>query len=472
MPGVNVKLVSAPTAEFNPTATGKWFCVQLLERGPISKPILVTSMTEFKELVGSRVGYSAMWDAAETFFEEGGSELFLGRVVGKTPVIAKVELEDSTKAKALIVAAESPGEWGNSLWVAVVKGVASESFRLAIYEGPAAEAATLVQESPDLLTQVAAVAWAEESPYVNVTVGTGTKIPAVAAAVALTGGTYDAAEVETANWSAALALFGPELGCGQVSAPGITSEAVAKLVEAHAEANNRIAVLDLVSTATPATLIAAALPLRTAPGARRSAAYAPWAVIPGLAAGAPRTVPYSAVQAGIFARNDASATPPPVGEAAAGTFGQPRFAVGLAHEWTRAVREELNNASVNVARTLPSGVIETYGNRTLVSPTVEPAWEEVSSARLYMFIWAEGENLLGPVVFKNIDPKNLLFSKVEGLLSGFLKSLGGMLWSYSVSTGPSVNTPTTIKAKEVRANIEVKPSEIAETAALNISVAA
>ena len=94
MPGVSVKIESASTAAFNAAATGKWFCVQLLEKGSITKPIFVTSMAEFRELCGGRVSYSSMYDAAETFFEEGGSELFLGRVVGETPVAASLVLKD------------------------------------------------------------------------------------------------------------------------------------------------------------------------------------------------------------------------------------------------------------------------------------------------------------------------------------------------------------------------------------------
>jgi hypothetical protein len=470
MPGVTVKIESAPTAEFNPTASGKWFIAGLFERGSTTKPILVTSMTEFAQLVGNRISYSGLWDVAETFFEEGGSELFLARVVGKTPVAASLVLKHTAEA-SLKVAAKNVGEWGNELYVEVVI-VSGEEYKLVIYEG-GTTAAHVVEESPVFKTQVEAVAWSEESPYVTVTKEAGTSPPTVLAAKALSGGTYAASEIETAGWKEAFARFDEELGIGQVSAPGNGTEAINKIVEEHGEANNRTPVLDFVNTGVAATVKAAALALSTVVGARRSAPYAPWATIPGLAGGAPRTVPYSAVQCGIFARNDASATPAPVGEASAGENGRPRFAIGLAHEWTKAEREELNNSGVNVARTLPSGVIETYGNRTLASVTgAEPAWEEVSSARLYMFIEGEGEALLEEAVFKNIDPKNILLSKVEGDLSRFLGSLGGMLWSYSASTGPSVNTEATKKAKEVRANVEVKASPIAENVVLSLSVAA
>jgi phage tail sheath protein FI len=464
MPGVKVNIESAPTAIFDPAAPGKWFCAQLLEKGPTNKPILITSMSEFEQLAGGRVPYSFMYDAAEAFFEEGGSELFLARVVGKTPVAASVILKHTAEA-SLKVEAKSVGEWGNELAVAVVI-VSGEEFKLQIYLNK-----VLVEESPTLKTQVAAVAWSEGSAYVTITKEAGTTNPTVLAEKALSGGTYDSTEVETVDWETAFALFDEELGCGNCSAPGITAEATLKIVEGHAEANNRTAILDLPNTGVKVTLISEAAPLKKATGARRSALYVPWATIPGIAAGAPRTVPYSAVQAGIFARNDASSSPPPVGEPSAGTNGQPRYAHGLTHEWTKQEREELNNANINVARTVATGAIETYGNRTL-APESEPAWQEVSSARLFMYIDAEGEALLESAVFKNIDPKNILLSTIEGDLTSFLKSLGGALYSYSVSTGPDVNTEATKKAKEVRANVEVKPSEIAENVVLNLSVAA
>jgi len=467
MPGVNEKISNAPTARFSPTATGKWFCAQLLERGSTAKAILVTSMQQFKELVGSRVAYSVMWDAAQTFFEEGGSELFLARVVGATPVSASLVLK-STAEESLIVKAANPGEWGNTLemTVAIVGG---EEYTLTLSEG-----GVEIAKSPTLKTQLAAVAWAAEvvPSYITIAVGSGTKSPTVLAAKALSAGTYDAAHVEPAQWKAALALFGPELGAGQVSAPGITSSTTQIAVEEHAEANNRVALIDLTDSGVVATLTAAVSSLRTATGARRSAAYTPWAKIPGLALEAPRTVPYSAVQAGIIARNDASATPPPVGEAPAGTAGRPRYAIGLTQEWTRAQREELNNGSVNVARTLPSGVIETYGNRTLVKPELEPAWQEISAVRLYMYVLSAGEAELEGATFKNIDNRNILYSNVEGRLTGMLKNLGTMVEFYAVSTGPTVNTPAVRKAKEVRADVEVKAPQVAETVTLNLSVAA
>jgi hypothetical protein len=137
------------------------------------------------------------------------------------------------------------------------------------------------------------------------------------------------------------------------------------------------------------------------------------------------------------------------------------------------VREELNAASVNVVRVMPDGSIQTYGNRSLVKPELEPAWEEFSSSRLYMYVWSKGEEILEGAEFKNIDNHNILFGNIEGKLVGMLMELGDQITNNpatAVNCGPSVNTKATIAAKEVRANIEIKPSQIVETATLNISV--
>jgi hypothetical protein len=467
MPGVNVKLINAAAAKTNPTSTGKWFCVQQSERGSTTAPTLLTSMTDFLKYLGKRVIYSVMWDAAEAFFEEGGSEIIFARVVGPAAVIAKVELA----TKSLIVAAKNAGEWGNALKVQVVAGEGESTYRLKIFEGT-----TQVEETKDLKTQVDAVAWSATSSYVTITVGIGEAAPEVKAAVSLTGGTDDRAKIVPASYEAAFATLPPELGCGDASVPGVTSSGAQEALEKHTELTNRSGIVDLTDSSTAATLISAASPLRSATGARRCAAYAPWALIPGLAQEAPRKVPYSAIQAGILARNDASSNPPLVAHPAAGERGKPRYAIGLSQEgWTRTVREELNASSVNAVRVMPDGTIQTYGNRSLVKPELEPAWEEFSSSRLFMYVWSRGEEILESAEFKNIDTHNILFGNIEGKLVGMLMELGDEIANNpatSVNCGPSVNTKTTIAAKEVRAAVEVKPSEVVETATLNISVGA
>ena len=471
MPGENVNLTNAAVPLSRPADTGKLFVPGPLERGSTSEPIIVHGMPEFKAKAGGKISQSYLYDGAEAFFQEGGETLILGRQVGTTPVAASVELENVGAAKVLKVAAKSVGEWGNALTVQVKAGGVEGSYRLVIAENGVA-----VEESTDLLTQAAGATWStEHSTHVTVTVLGGSGNPKVVAATALTGGTADLAHLTTATAEAAVALWPYDLGCGQVSSGGNTSSATQTAILAHCEINNRTPLPDLQDTTTSGTLVSAVSSLHTVTGARRGAPYAPWAIIPGSAPGTTRKVPYSFIQAGIFARNDATSSPPNVNEPSAGENGKPRYAIGLTAEWNRATRETLNEAGINVARIMPDGSIETYGNRTLVNPETEPAWGTISAARLFMYVISQGEIILRRFTFKTIDPHGLLFGRIAGELKAFLGSLGNQISNNAneaVNTGPSVNTPETLVRKELCAAIEVLPSPDAETATLNITARA
>ncbi|MFZ1927394.1 MAG: phage tail sheath N-terminal beta-sandwich domain-containing protein [Solirubrobacteraceae bacterium] len=467
MPGVNEKIAEAPSTPSDPTDTGKLFVLAQVERGSTTEHITCHSMPEVLAKVGGKIAQSYLRDALEAFFEEGGSTVLLARVVGATPVAASVELETAGHAKSIKVAATNVGEWGNNLKVQVKAGEAENSYRLLITEN-----SNPVSESPDLLTQAAAVTWSEGNAYVTVTVLGGSGVPAVVAATELTGGTQDFSHVTTPSWEAALALFPHDLGCGQFSILGNTTEAVQKAVLKHCEEKNRCFLADLTNTTTSATLITAAASLRTVAGARRGAAYAPWAIIPGLAPGTTRIVPYSAIQAGIIARNDASEKVPPINEPSAGENGKPRYAIGLTAEWSRSTREVLNEGSVNVARNMPGGGIETYGNRTLVKPETEPAWEEFTASRLYMYVLSEGEAIMETFEFKQIDRFRVVFSRVGAKIQAFLETLGTQLANNpaeAVNTGPGVNTEQTTKEKKIIAAVTIQPAGIAETAEFNLT---
>ena len=467
MPGVNLKIAEAPATPAEPTDTGKLFVLAQTERGSTSEHIPCHSMAEVLARTGGKISQSNFRDAIEAFFQEGGSTVLLARVVGATPVAASVELETAGHAKSIKVAAANVGEWGNNLKVQVKAGEAEGSYRLLISEN-----GQPVSESPDLLSQVAAVTWSEGNAFVTVTVLGGSGIPAVIEATALTGGTQDFAHVTTPNWEAALALFPRDLGCGQFSILGNTTEAVQKAVLKHCEEKNRRFLPDFVNTTNSATILTAAASLRTIPGARCGAGYAPWAVIPGLAPGTTRIVPYSAIQAGILARNDASEKVPPINEPSAGENGKPRYAIGLTAEWPRATRELLNEGSVNVARVMPGGEIETYGNRTLVKPESEPAWEEFTASRLYMYVISQGEAIMETFEFKQIDRFGIVFSRCGGKLRAFLETLGTMLYNNpaeAVNTGPGVNTAQTIKEKKIIAAVTIQPAGISETAEFNLT---
>jgi phage tail sheath protein FI len=458
-PGTDVLIRETPPARSAPTDTGVWFVAGLAEKGPTS-PVLITSMAEYAEFFGVRVSYGLLYDALDAFFHEGGNRAYVQRVLGPAAVSASRNLLDAGAAITLVATALNPGDWANDVDIAVVAGVGGGTFVLVIREG-----AVEVERSPDLADQAAAIAWSQSSDYIRLTAGASSNDPAVAAAALLTGGTDDRASITDTHWLVALDKFEKELGPGQVSYPGRTTGTAHTQLLAHAAANRRIALLDFPDTSSKTTLIAAAAAI-TANG-RWGAAFAPWAIIPGVAPGTTRTVPYSAVEAGIMARNDVSY---PANVPAAGELGANRYSIGLSQpKWNQSDIEDLNEAGVNVVRYV-YGEIRTYGFRTLADPVLESNWLMLGGSREVMSVAAQGEEILERFVFDQIDGRGLLFSQLDGELTAMLQTeyAANALYgatpgeAFHVDVGSTVNTPASIAAGELRAVVSIRTSPMAE----------
>lgn len=237
--------------------------------------------------------------------------------------------------------------------------------------------------------------------------------------------------------------------------------------------NNRVALLDLADSPDADTLIAAAATDRALDDARFGAAFAPWAVVPGVASGTTRTVPWSAVQAGMIARLESSGKTSNV--PAAGVNGQSQYAVGLSQVgWSDADRESLNDGGVNVVIQRGSD-IRTYGYRTLVDPAT-PEWIWFGNARLYMQI-ASDLNAVGErFVLAEIDGRGKIIHEFGGELIAALIPYweAGSLYgenatdAFRVDIGSQVNTPETIAAGELHAVAEVRMSPDAERVQIEV----
>jgi len=283
--------------------------------------------------------------------------------------------------------------------------------------------------------------------------------------VARTNGT-DATDVETA-----LALLTRDLGPGQVFAVGSAGFAAHDELIAHAAANNRIAILDNdPASMTASALEATAAGLQSNMNARYAALFAPYAIVPGVTTADLRTVPFSALEAGIIARNDARFSP---NVAAAGVNGRSRFAVDLTARFTDPERESLNDAGVCIARTV-YGEVRAYGYRTLAA--LDTGWGLLSNARLNMEIVALAEEIGERYVFSQIDGRRVTISQFGADLTGMLIPYyeAGSLFGTSfddacyVDVGPAVNTLETIAAGELRAIIGLRMSPFAELVTIEI----
>ena len=124
-PGVYIEEVPSANKAIQGASTSTAGMVGLTERGPIGVPTLVTSPGAFKRLFGGLLdpaiyanGSDALPQAVNGFFANGGSRVYVVRIIGTGAATAGVTLAASA-APTLGVFARSQGGWGEALRVTV-----------------------------------------------------------------------------------------------------------------------------------------------------------------------------------------------------------------------------------------------------------------------------------------------------------------------------------------------------------------
>ena len=464
-PGVTVRQREARTGASIAVDEGTAFFVGITEKGSASAAILCRNMDQVEDATGDAVAAGLIHASADAFFREGGSRLYIGRVVGDSAAVSAVTMDDGA-TDSVRFEAISPGAWGDDLDV-IVAGQNQVTVEL---DGE------VVEESPATLTTKALIiAWAGNSSYIRAVDAGAGAFPDDGTG-SLVGGSDDSGSAADDNWQAALDVLVKDLGPGQVAAPGRTSEVGQQQLLAHAEANNRVALIDPANTGTKGTLVSAANALHDDDNARFGAMFAPWVVIPGTTAGTTRTVPPSAVVAGIIANSDASGNNPNV--AAAGDQGISVSAQELSQDsWIEEDRADLNDAGVNVIRQRAvTGTIQVYGFRSLADPVTDDAFIQFTASREFMSLAARGDQALEAFVFGEVDGKGVFFSKVEGALRSICLedyNLGALYGdtpdeAFKVTCNESINPPAQIAQGEIHAVIEARVSPFAERVVLEI----
>lgn len=457
--------------------TDQGFVVAEAERGP-TEPTLIESWSQLLRVYGGRLSTSWLYDGAEAALTIGTRRLWVSRVVGPAAAAAGLNLSDGT-ATTFRVEAKWVGAYGNNFTVQVLTttddaAIPSGSFKLRIRES-----GSVVEDSLVFVTKADALAWSDGlAQTVRLVDGAGTGDPARIAATALTGGADDRAGILEAHWTAALDRFTADLGPGQVAGFGRTTLAWRTAAIDHARTRNRHALLDMADTASTATVITDALAANasaSSQGGRFASAYWPWAKIPGVNRVGTRTIPYTAVQMGLCALVERLAGP---GQAAAGEdYGGHDFVVGLSQD-TKSIsdttRQALDDAGVNVALTF-FGLAHpvTYGNRTLVNPSIDPLWRDASGSRTMMLIAHLGGQIMRKWALKRVDGAGVSLGTLQTRLGGMLSDLydAGALFGATFNEAASVdafsmNTPAQLMSGLVGAGIEAAISPNPERAQL------
>lgn len=488
MPAVGITVVAneAPPASGPPTATGTAFFVGRADAGSTSTALKLQSQSDFISSCapwGRTATNSALYDAADAYFREGGNVLYVGRVVGATPVNASLALQDSAAATALTIAAATPGIAGNSINVVVTNASATtftantasstalsniSSFAnigpgtpisgtgipanttivsvntaaaTAVISNAATATATGVTMTPTsftitlqdangnllatsgaLVNTAAAVTWGASQSLVTVTQGASIKSPVALSATPLAGGTDDFGTATLSNWATALNLFLATLGPGQVAAPGRTNSLLAGIwstLLTHAATYNRFALLDVDDNQTASTLIANTAAITTASNASYGYFQASSCQIPGITPGTIRTVAASAVIAGLCARVDQAGNP---NRAAAGLSWPLLYVTGLTTTYVMADVISLNNAGINTFQNR-FGTLENYGFSTPVPQTTDPIYWQAEHSRLRMALVAAAAAIGEPFLFAQLDGQGTT-------ISGFGAAIAAMLDGY------------------------------------------
>lgn len=472
LPGSTVEIIDVAPPAASLTDTGTAFVAGLSDRGAVDGQLTVSdavySLAEFEAAYGERQDYNGPeYDSVEAFFSEGGARLFFSRYVGPTPVNSEADVP--VASSQFTATAKFPGDYGDAITVAVASDVITVT-----------DATSGVTEvSPTLDDITAAAAWATaSSSLIDITpIASGSATLTDTVAVQLADGDDDRSSATDSERQTALDRFGGNLGPGSVLMPGDTRDDAHEMLANHAADHNRFAYGDATDSVTAATVAADGTAMRTLGYelARHIQILEPWLIAPGLTAGSTRTIPPSGVQAGMAARTDSSGNP---NLATAGVpRGQSRFALDVKYERSDTDRQTLADAGVTVLRNIQDSVV-TYDDITTVDPALQPEWLGASGNRLVMRIIADALAIANAHLFGQISgPVDLAAfnSDLTGMLLGWFnnRSLyspdGTPGGAFRVETGSSVNTPTTLQARQLKAALSLKISPNARQVKITIT---
>jgi phage tail sheath protein FI len=486
---VSEPLVNAPTANAAGAVVGAF------AQGP-STLTLVTSWFDFVKLFG---GYNANYPATfgvGQFFLNGGSELYVQRVLHSDAAAASVLVTRGTGSGTVAtVTAKAKGDDGNNLRVKLtaaarggsyfdlvvtketVSGTSSditndvvlENYNNVVFDAPT---------SPDYVETVVNF----YSPYITISVADNTNAPTTSVLPLTAGANGTAATVSDYTAVVAvdgsspfdvisrpLVIFAPEI----TKVLGDTDGAsVQNALTAWAATGDGFAVLDVPSGKTPAAAITYASGLTAS---AKGAVYYPSLYIQdpiGRSSQAVRLVGPAGAVAGLYLATDRAYGPY---KAPAGLNSGLVNVVALERSFTSANLDSLNSASkpVNAIRNLPGAGFVVMGARTLKQNGTADRY--VNMRRSLTYIRNNLKSLTQFAIFENNDSK--LWASIITTLGVFLneyRNAGGLSGgsapaAFYVKCDSTNNTPQTIANGEVHIEVGVALEYPTEFVVINLS---
>jgi hypothetical protein len=453
------------------TTAGTAFIVAPATSGP-EVPTLVRSLSEGVAFYGPREGESVkLYDALSAFFAAEGARAYVNRTTGEgTPKAALLELEAGAVAKTLIVTYKYKGTYGNSIKLEVVENSGKTASKLVVLnpEGEVLVSSEEYAKASELL------AWGKtHETYVVITEGSGystgkAELVKKLASTKLATGTNPTVNATTTTKT--IEAIPKTLGPGQLIVPGNSEEAVHTAMAEHASKNNRFALCDLKESekagTTPGTLTGEKGTYSNGISGYMTF-FSTAFTANGLTSGTTRTIPAASLVAGLLARVSRTGNN---NQAPAGrNWPLPPFVTGLVNTYTQSQNETLNNAGINVF-VETGGVLCLYGDRTALSKESDLIFYQYSAARERMALVAECEEVGERYVFSTLDGRHQRRAGFQAALQAVVKTnweANALYGATAIEAGvvnvaEPVNTPATEAAGELKAELIVRLSPVAE----------
>ncbi|UGL61900.1 tail sheath protein [Arthrobacter phage EastWest] len=463
---VTTSLRSGPS---NPgVQSGRLHIAGLTEFGPVGRGVVVRSIAQFLATFGDRTAYSSnTFDTARLFFEEGGSELVVSRVVGPGATKGSLTLKDALAANTIKIEAIDPGAGSAGTNVEVTEGDAAGQFNVIISRG-----STVLTRFTNMTSPADLVSAAATNPFVRITsLGSASAAPQdnpiVLAPTTLSAGADDRANVTAQIVVDALDAAGEIAQGGAVAAPGYTVATIGALLAEHAKTFNKIALLSVGVGASRDEAIAAAGTLGVSNANDAAGIFWPSIVIPDGAG--TRVIGPEGYVAAVRAKahRDVGFWKVPAGDSA-----RMRWAVGTDVALDVPGNNVLADAYVN-------GIVTT-GTKTRLY-----GWQSLAADRENLGMLTGRDSLnnlriliaaaLEPFVFEVLDGRRHLLGKIEGAVVGVVDPISKLNGFYALKDGDeeidpgyrvdvseALNTVTSAQSNTVLVSTTVRLSPTAQ----------
>jgi len=465
--------------------------VGVTEKGPVNKPVLVTSWEQFINKFGSYINEGYLAYAARSFFDNGGSVLYVCRIAHYTDITDKstltamesnmtIDNREATPAPSLQINAANPGTWGDRISVSIEDGSLdpANAFNLIVkYKDNIVEVFKELSMDETSANHVELMI-NEVSDYITVSdlspsTGTAEDRPALGTYQLVGGnnglsGVTDSDYIGDPSQHTGLYAFDEIDALNLLMVPGVTTVPVINAGITYVE--NRKDLLFIADTPfmlEPLEVVdfrkGQGIYTHAAFSSSYAALYYPWLEISDPITARKKYIPPCGAVAGCCARSDQKTY---VWWAPAGIDrGRVFNAVSVSYKTSRGERDVLYPEGINVIAVFPDTGINIWGQKTLQSQP--SAVDRVNVRRLMMYMEEAISESSRFVVFEPNNPQT--WRALGRLINPFLQDIKekGGLYDYAFQCDEETNTPVVIDRNEMIARVFVKPTKTAEFIELN-----